>query len=105
MPSPKYPLFRSAVSYAHEHSLQTLDICIPRPLDSITDRSDNVWLVFIHGGAWCDPKQTSAELEPALKLLLPSTYNEPSKPRSQDDEGADVHANILGHIAGFASIN
>ena len=105
MTSPKYPLFRPAVSYAHEHSLQTLDICIPRPLDSITDRSDKVWLVFIHGGAWCDPKQTSAELEPTLKLLLPSPYNERTKPRSQEDEGAELHTGILGHIVGFASIN
>ena len=104
MTSTTYPLFRPAVPYAHEHSLQTLDICIPRPLDSISDRSNKVWLVFIHGGAWCDPEQTSAEIEPALKLLLLSNDNDRTKPGSLDDK-ATLYASIMGHIVGFASIN
>ena len=104
MTSTTYPLFRSAVPYAHEHSLQTLDICIPHPFDSIADRSDKIWLVFIHGGAWCDPKQTSTEIEPALKLILSAADNTRRKSGSQDDEGTE-YASVLSHIAGFASIN
>jgi acetyl esterase/lipase len=65
---------------------------------------NKVWLVFIHGGAWCDPEQTCGEIEPALKLLLQSTDNNRKKLKSQEDE-ASMYARILGHIAGFASIN
>lgn len=39
-----------------------------------------------------------------MKLLLPSTDKDRTKSRSQEDESA-AYASILGHIAGFASIN
>jgi kynurenine formamidase len=44
---------------------------------------------FIHGGAWCDSRQDSKELEPALNQFLTRSASRRS----------------LKHIAGFASIN
>ncbi|KAF2436500.1 alpha/beta-hydrolase [Tothia fuscella] len=85
---PTYPYHRNSIPYGEEHALQTIDICVPRPIDD-QYRHQAVWVVFIHGGAWCDPLQDSKELQPALEQLLKN----------------ESYASTLNHIAGFASIN
>ena len=80
-----YPSRLADLPYAHEHRLQTLDIYLPRPLAS-SNSSDTIWIVFIHGGAWRDPHQMSAELLPAWNILL-------------------SRRGTLSRIAGLASIN
>ncbi|EOD46064.1 putative alpha beta hydrolase fold-3 protein [Neofusicoccum parvum UCRNP2] len=87
-----YPLYIKNVPYATASRLQTLDICLPRPLSE--SPADAVWVVYIHGGAWRDPLVTSASIYPALTQLLSS-----STPSSHGT------TRPLTHIAGFASIN
>ncbi|KAI7781548.1 hypothetical protein LA080_014581 [Diaporthe eres] len=50
------------------------------------------WLVFIHGGAWRDPRSTFSEAEPTINALLDpaSQWHMPDAP---------------SRVAGFASIN
>lgn len=96
--SPSYPLHRRDIRYGNEHSLQTLDIFIPAALDASTDRTSKVWLIFIHGGAWCDPTQNSRELQPALDQLHPSRAD------SAHSDGRSVAA-PHHRIAAYASLN
>ncbi|KAF2094519.1 alpha/beta-hydrolase [Rhizodiscina lignyota] len=93
----EYPKQLHDVKYGDEHKLQTLDICLPRPLnngslqvDASTD--DSVWIVFLHGGAWRDDSQDKAELKPALSQLL-------------DHFSRDAPTSALRHVVGLASIN
>lgn len=72
----------STVSYSDNSKLNTLQICIPRPTS--TNRKQ-LWIVYIHGGAWFDPDQTSATFDRAQDILLRSS--------------------IVQRVAGFASIN
>ncbi|KAL2160821.1 hypothetical protein VTH06DRAFT_1018, partial [Thermothelomyces fergusii] len=67
-------------------SLQTLDVWVPNlqptatdatapdpsslPLDSRGSSSSSVWIVYIHGGAWRDPRISSASFSPAATDLL-----------------------------------
>jgi len=81
-----YPYYLNSIPYGLQHRLQTLDICLPRPL-SESPPKDTVWVVFIHGGAW--RAQPSAELQPALSQLL--------------DRKASKET--LDRVAGFASLN
>lgn len=62
--------------------------CLHLLLQLLTDETSDCTHSFVHGGAWRDPSQDKAELQPALAQLL-------STP--------DSHT--LKHIAGFASIN
>lgn len=76
MTSTKYPKHIPSIPYSDSSSrLQTLDIWLPRPLEE-SDPDKSLWIVYIHGGAWRDPTQTSLCAEPTLKHLLsnpPST--------------------------------
>ncbi|KAL2128174.1 hypothetical protein VTI74DRAFT_9550 [Chaetomium olivicolor] len=77
-------------------SLQTLDVWIPATSPSAAPDSSSslprlpgTWILYIHGGAWRDPRVTSASFEDAVtNLLLPP---HPGGSR--------------GKIAGLASIN
>ncbi|OJD38732.1 alpha beta-hydrolase [Diplodia corticola] len=66
-----YPLHIKGVPYATTSRLQTLDICLPRPLSE--SPKDAVWVVYIHGGAWRDPLVSSSSLTPAVHHLLSPT--------------------------------
>ncbi|KAF2199019.1 alpha/beta-hydrolase [Delitschia confertaspora ATCC 74209] len=86
-----YPKYIPSIHYTDEATkLQTLDIWLPRPL-SESSPGQTVWIVYIHGGAWRDPAQTSQCILPTLKHLFPSSNHSGSK--------------SLDHIAGIASIN
>jgi acetyl esterase/lipase len=77
---PKFYTF----NYSPYTSLNTFQVCVPRPVTP--DIKDNgIWIVYIHGGAWCDPDQDATTFNPAQDILLRS----PS----------------ISHIAGFTSIN
>jgi acetyl esterase/lipase len=77
---PRFQTFK----YAPYTSLNTVQVCVPRPATPDIQEC-GVWIVYIHGGAWCDPDQDATTFNPAQNILLRS----PS----------------ISHIAGFASIN
>ncbi|KAJ4296394.1 hypothetical protein N0V90_006439 [Kalmusia sp. IMI 367209] len=69
----------------HATRLQTLDIWLPYQTQS---PSQGTWIIYIHGGAWRDPTQTSSGITPTIRHLQ------------------STHASLLqGPIAGIASIN
>lgn len=78
-----WPQYRTDIPYSTESRLNTLEWCIPRP----TSRRDskNIWVVYIHGGAWRDPLINATSFDKAQSILL--------------------HTPEVVHIAGFASIN
>lgn len=78
-----FPQFRRDIPYNDESSLNTLQTCIPRPTSA--NDQQRIWVVYVHGGAWLAPDQSSADFDKAQQLLLDSP--------------------IVEHIAGFASIN
>jgi kynurenine formamidase len=86
-----YPKTFQSIPYSNEHSLQTLTVCLPRPLPvpPAGEFPKRIWIIYIHGGAWQSPRQSSADFLPAQGILL----TDPS------------FGTTLEHIAGFASIN
>jgi acetyl esterase/lipase len=87
----EYPKTFQSIPYSNEHSLQTLTVCLPRPLPvpQTEDTPNRLWIVYIHGGAWQSPAQSSVDFLPAQKIIL----TDPS------------FNTTLERIAGFASIN
>ncbi|KAK4553170.1 hypothetical protein LTR86_009700 [Recurvomyces mirabilis] len=75
-------IYHRDVQYSDESSLNTLEVCIPRPE---TQNPKAIWVVFIHGGAWRDPAVDSTSFRKTQDLLLRSPH--------------------LNQIAGLASIN
>ncbi|KAK4462471.1 Alpha/Beta hydrolase protein [Cladorrhinum samala] len=68
------------------HPLQTLSVWIPPgtspsaapPQPSFIPSGPDPWILYIHGGAWRDPKVTSLSFRPtALSLLSPSSSSPP----------------------------
>lgn len=78
----RYPQYLHGVPYSEDSSLNTLEICIPKPL---ADSSNPLWVVFIHGGAWLDPEITASSFHRTQDVLL--------------------HSQLISNIAGFASLN
>ncbi|KAF2856377.1 alpha/beta-hydrolase [Plenodomus tracheiphilus IPT5] len=79
-----------AIPYSDPPSrLRTLDIWLPRPNKANEKPTPNLpWLIYLHGGAWRDPTQTSTTcLTPTLHHLL------------------TTHATTLSQISGIASLN
>lgn len=83
MATDAWPKYETDVPYSEDSSLNTLDICIPRPPSS--EDVNRLWIVYIHGGAWRDPEQSA------------STFNETRETL--------VGSSIADRIAGYASIN
>ncbi|KAF2019137.1 alpha/beta-hydrolase [Aaosphaeria arxii CBS 175.79] len=80
--TPAFPTHRPSIPYLSKAtSLQTLDLWLPQSHDP---SSTSPWVIYIHGGAWRDPLQTSTTIHATLSHL----HNPPSSP-----------------IAGIASIN
>lgn len=71
--SSEYPKYETNIQYLEESSLNTLDICTPRPLDQ-SDNKD-LWIIYIHGGAWQDPSQSSTTFNKIQSMLLSSPVN------------------------------
>ncbi|KAF2833362.1 alpha/beta-hydrolase [Ophiobolus disseminans] len=66
----EYPKHIPSIPYSDSPSrLQTLDIWLPRPLVE-SDPANSLWIIYMHGGAWRDPTQTSLCAEPTIKHLL-----------------------------------
>lgn len=78
-----YPKYERNIAYSDESSLNTLDICIPRP--PTQSDSKRLWIVYIHGGAWRDPEIDASSFDTTRDLLLKSE--------------------VADKIAGYASIN
>lgn len=57
---------RFAIPYSDASILNTVDVHLPHQKP---DRLEGHWVLFIHGGAWRDPKQTSRDILPALEHL------------------------------------
>lgn len=79
-----YPQYHSDVPYSSHSPLNTLDVCLPRPPSTSPSQ---LWLVYIHGGAWLDPEILASSFNATQALLL------------QDA------SNTLSHIAGIASLD
>ncbi|RMY46710.1 hypothetical protein D0863_15790 [Hortaea werneckii] len=77
-----FPQSRQNVKYSNHSALNTLDYYIPRR-PSTADHQ--LWIIYIHGGAWRDPGIDSTSFTQAQNLLLQSRE--------------------IDQIAGFASIN
>jgi acetyl esterase/lipase len=70
--------------------LQHVDIWIPtRYTPDSDDHSlssswlppqDTLWIIYIHGGAWRDPLETSVDLMPTLKSLSPALFESRQTP-------------------------
>jgi pimeloyl-ACP methyl ester carboxylesterase len=71
--STEYPKFETNIQYSDESALNTLDICFPRPLD--WSDSTNLWIIYIHGGAWRDPCISSTSFTKTQSNLLASLIN------------------------------
>ncbi|CAN8095677.1 unnamed protein product [Discula destructiva] len=87
-------LERTEYYYASSNALQNVAVW-QFPQDPIAEPQPGTkkyWLIFIHGGAWRDPRATFNEAEPTLDALL-----DPSSP------GRLPHASA--RIAGMASLN
>ncbi|KAK0272621.1 hypothetical protein LTR91_017882 [Friedmanniomyces endolithicus] len=66
-----YPQYHQHVEYSDESSLNTLDVCIPHHPPA--DRKQ-LWIIFIHGGAWLDPEIDSSSFKKTQDLLLASHH-------------------------------
>lgn len=69
------PHFIKALAYSEASSLNTLEICLPRPPTAEAD-SHRYWIVYIHGGAWRDPAIDATSFEPIQQRLLQSKVND-----------------------------
>lgn len=83
--------------YASDNILQSYDVLIPERREGKTattsnddDPSDGYFLVFIHGGYFRDPKQTSKSFQPTISFLESDT----ATPQE-----------ITHKITGYASLN
>ncbi|KAJ0116141.1 hypothetical protein J7T55_005087 [Diaporthe amygdali] len=87
-------LKRTEYYYGKDNVLQNVAVW-EFPEDKIADPATGApkpWLIFIHGGAWRDPRSTFSEAEPTINTLLDpsSQWHIPDAP---------------SRVAGFASIN
>ncbi|KAK4959356.1 hypothetical protein LTR10_004160 [Elasticomyces elasticus] len=64
-----YPQYLKDIHYSDDSDLNTLEICIPQP-PFTTEKQ--VWLIFIHGGAWQDPGIDASSFRKTQELLLKS---------------------------------
>jgi pimeloyl-ACP methyl ester carboxylesterase len=78
---------QSTARYGSSHDRQVLSLCLP---ESPASSSNPLWIVFIHGGGWRDPRQTHKDFDPALNILL---------------SGDLKYNSTLDRILGFASID
>ncbi|KAG8159354.1 hypothetical protein KVR01_011015 [Diaporthe batatas] len=88
-------LKRTEYYYAKENVLQNVAVWeFPKDKDKAAQPAPGTtkWLIFIHGGAWRDPRSTFSEAEPTINALLDpaSKWHMPDAP---------------SRIAGFASLN
>jgi acetyl esterase/lipase len=79
----EWPQYRNDIPYSNESRLNTIQTCIPRPTSAHDQK--RLWVIYVHGGAWSDPKQSASTFDKAQHVLLQSPLSE--------------------HVAGFASIN
>ncbi|RMZ09289.1 hypothetical protein D0860_04341 [Hortaea werneckii] len=77
-----FPQSRQNVKYSPHSTLNTLDYYIPRRPSTAAHQ---LWIIYIHGGAWRDPEIDSTSFLPTQSLLSQSR--------------------AIDQIAGFASIN
>ena len=62
-----WPQYRTNVQYSNASSLNTLQICFPRPT---TTSHKQIWVIFVHGGAWLDPEIDASSFDKTQELLL-----------------------------------
>jgi len=107
------------------NALQTLDICIPasrldhsqlpkqrQTADSLASKNEDLWIVYIHGGAWRDPKVDCKSFGPTQLILLEwiaAAAKVKSESAFAPGPGSGTipqeQRRALNHIAGLASIN
>ncbi|KAH6666796.1 Alpha/Beta hydrolase protein [Halenospora varia] len=71
-----------------DHSLQTLTVITPK--NNIKRDKDGIWIIYIHGGAWRDPKVTEKSILKTIETLL----QEPQ-----------YHPLVQKNVSGFASVS
>ena len=67
--SSEWPQFKNDVPYSDSSTLNTLNICLPRPPSNDNTR---IWIIYIHGGAWQDPAITATSFTATQNKLLSS---------------------------------
>jgi kynurenine formamidase len=80
---------RSTRPYGIGHSRQILTLCLPKNPPATNTKS--FWIIYVHGGAWRDPRQTHRDFDATLDLIA--------------NNFDDAYSSILAHVAGFASID
>lgn len=65
-----YPKHLVDIPYSAESTLNTLRVCLPRPLSS--QNPARLWLVYIHGGAWRDADILASSFDTLQSALLKS---------------------------------
>ncbi|KAI1117207.1 alpha/beta-hydrolase [Nemania sp. NC0429] len=89
----KYTLHR----YGSQNDLQKLGVW-----EVEGDKKGKYWVVYIHGGAWRDPRVTHEDFTPSIDQILLSTPPPGLTSVNDDDDGS---GGATGGIAGFASID
>jgi kynurenine formamidase len=80
---------RSIRQYGTAHSRQILSLCLPETPPPANTKA--FWIIYIHGGAWRDPRQSHKDFNASLDLMTNSTDG--------------TYTLALAQIAGFASID
>ncbi|QIX02348.1 hypothetical protein AMS68_007865 [Peltaster fructicola] len=78
---PRRPVFKAGIHYSDHSTLNTLQYCLPH---GVPDPSQ-IWIIYIHGGAWRDPAIDASSFDKVQSLLLEDS--------------------CIAHVAGLASIN
>jgi len=63
----QWPQYRHDVQYSDESRLNTLELCFPRPT---TSEHEQLWVIYLHGGAWQDPEIDASSFRQAQDALL-----------------------------------
>ncbi|KAI9800079.1 MAG: hypothetical protein M1825_004261 [Sarcosagium campestre] len=88
-----YPILKQDIPYPvcdGSARLNTLDIYLPSPIPPPDSSIENVWVIYIHGGAWRDPLITSASFLPTIRQLVSKSSQSGRQPY---------------RIVGYASLN
>lgn len=87
MASTSIPIL-NLLPYGPLHGLQTLSLTIQSPFEE-SEKDRKLFVVYIHGGAWRDPRQSASTFRKAQELI----------------QTAPAFDTIKKRIVGFASIN
>ena len=71
--SPQYES-KLNIAYSDASVLNTVDVYLPKN-ENARSVAERYWIVFVHGGGWRDPRNTSRDIVPALQFLSPEDHS------------------------------